>query len=90
MPTPNPSNLTPGETLFHWRVIEVDPTGKRVTAQCRCGQIRVIATADLLAGTRTSCGCRPAPAGHGIARREAREQGQRQRQYFDWLPERGR
>jgi hypothetical protein len=32
MPAPN---LTPGQSLYHWRIIEIDPTGKRVTAQCR-------------------------------------------------------
>ena len=40
---PNPAKLTPGETLFHWRIIEIDPVGRRATVQCRCGQVRIIA-----------------------------------------------
>jgi hypothetical protein len=87
---PNPSKLTPGQSLYGWRIVEIDPTGKRVAAQCRCGQIRIIAAEDLLSGARRSCGCRPAPAGHDIARMRAREQHQRSREHFDWRPERGR
>jgi hypothetical protein len=83
---PAPTTLVPGQSLYHWRIVEVDPTGKRVTAQCRCGQIRIIAAEDLLSGARRSCGCQPRPSGLHRAQRTAREQQQRHRQLFEWRP----
>ncbi len=82
--------ITPGQRIHHWRIVSIDKTGRRATAVCACHQTRVVAVEDLISGARASCGCKPPPWGTGQARREAQQEHQRQRQYFDWLPERGR
>jgi hypothetical protein len=80
--------IIPGQRVHHWKIVDIDSVGKRATAQCQCGQIKIIAIEDL--AIRTSCGCKPRPSGLNRAQRAEREQQQRRRQIFDWLPERGR
>jgi hypothetical protein len=79
--------ITPGERVHHWQIIAVD--GRRVTAQCRCGQVRIVALDELQSGVRTSCGCLPASAAHQRAVREAKADHERQR-LRNWRLERGR
>jgi len=78
------SELKVGERIHHWQIVAID--GRRVTAQCRCHQIRIVAIDDLLSGIRTSCGCSPSP-GHQRAEREARQEQERRRDR-DWRPQR--
>jgi hypothetical protein len=58
------TSITPGPKFRHWRIIALDEIGKRATAQCRCGQVREVATADILSGASESCGCRPRSLPH--------------------------
>jgi hypothetical protein len=89
MQTTNPK-LTPGQHIHSWRIIEIDPTGKRATCVCACHQVRAVAVEDLLAGARSSCGCKPPLRGHGQARRAEQQEHRRSRELLDWRPERGR
>jgi hypothetical protein len=82
-----PNSITPGDHIHHWTIIAVD--GRRVTAQCKCHQVRIITIEDLFSGVRTSCGCRPAPKEYNDAAYEARQERQRRRN-FSWKLERGR
>jgi hypothetical protein len=77
----------PGDHLFNWKIITVD--GRRVTARCRCHQIRVVVIEDLLSGAVTSCGCGTPSAQKLHALREAKQEQQR-RKNFNWRLERGR
>ena len=81
------SAIQPGAHLYHWLIISVD--GRRVTARCRCHEMRTIAIEDLQNGIRTSCGCLPPSSPTNRALREAREE-HRRRRAFDWSPENGR
>jgi hypothetical protein len=85
--TTTTTTIKAGDRLHHWHIISVD--GRRATARCRCHQIRIVAIEDLLAGTRTSCGCRPLAPARNKEIHEARQERKR-RQNFDWQPERGR
>jgi hypothetical protein len=75
--------IMPGDRLHHWRIISVD--GRRVTARCRCHQVRIIAVEDLLSGVRSSCGCAPPAREHRGAFSDARQERKRRRD-FDWRP----
>jgi len=55
-----------------------DLTGHRIGCRCCCDRLVFVAAEDLVAGTVTSCGCRPAPAAHHRQCSELRTQQQRQ------------
>jgi hypothetical protein len=84
----NPSTspfLVAGQQINRWRVASIDPTGKRVSAQCtECGAIRTISANDL---HRTNCDCRPPSQ---ALRREIHEtkMQHRARRERDWRPQR--
>jgi hypothetical protein len=81
------TTIVPGDRVHHWMIIAIN--GRRVTARCRCHQIRIVAVEDLLSGVRTSCGCAPPAPEHRQALNEAQAQRQRLRN-FNWRLERGR
>lgn len=43
-----------------WTILSADTLGKRLLAQCVCGQVREVNAAALEAGAVRSCGCRRA------------------------------
>jgi hypothetical protein len=50
--------IVAGQKFGHWHALVID--GKRTTAMCRCGTVRVLSTDELVNGTIvSSCGCAP-------------------------------
>ena len=82
-----PNSIKSGEHLFDWQIVSV--SGRRVTARCRCHQIRIVAIEDLVSGSITSCGCGTPSAQKLHALREAKQEKQRLHN-FNWKLERGR
>jgi hypothetical protein len=77
--------LITGQRVNLWRVAGIDPTGKRVSAQCtECGAIRLIAASDL---HRAKFDCQPLSAAQ---RREIKEESRLRRalRSHDWKPQR--
>jgi hypothetical protein len=56
------ATIAPGNRIHHWMIIAIN--GRRVTARCRCNQIRIVTIEDLLSGVRGSCGCAPPKPEH--------------------------
>ena len=85
---PSTALLPAGRRFGHWRIVNLDPLGRRACCWCRCGVVRQVAVADLLAGRSNSCGCVALPATEYRARREE-EQARRRVQYshINWRPQ---
>jgi hypothetical protein len=82
-----PSTAAPptGRRINDWRIVSLDATEKRATAQCVvCGAVRVVATGEL---HRTNCDCRPPSGAMRRAIREDQTQ-RRARRERDWRPQR--
>jgi hypothetical protein len=80
-------SLVPGQRLHHWQIVSID--NRRVTARCRCGEIKTIAVESLIEGHCTSCGCSTPTPAKMQALREGYED-QKRRKNFSWRLERGR
>jgi hypothetical protein len=83
------STIAAGARARYWQILLVDPTGKRATCRCRCGEIRLVAVVDLQSGASSSCGCLLLSPVQRRAISEAKAE-QQQRRNHDWRLERGR
>jgi len=63
-----------------------DATRKRVVAKCVCRRVVQVSVEGLLAGTNTSCGCRPPTRLQSDLARSEGELRQHQREQRRWKP----
>ena len=79
--------LTPGAQINGFRILSVDPTGKRCVVGCACRNTHVFSAEALLNGTAMCVAVRPTPKQINAHRTEkAQAQYQRRGGRQDWRP----